>query len=329
MDSARYTVRPFEDADYEPVARINAVVDPQFSETAEDSRHWHDMLTREPGHIMQKWVAEEVGPGSIVAWGGLCHTLHNYHPDKYFLRAVVLPEHRRRGIGEALYTLIEGVALGRRAVCVWSTVREDDPASVHFQERHGFAPTRTVWASRLDLTHCDLSRLPDRSEEMTRRGIRFSTLADDGVDREDVLHRLYELGLRTWGDAPRMGHYTPPTYETFLESTIRGPRFLPEGTFLASLGEKCIGWSSLEKVPGRVDVIDIGFTGTLPEYRGLGIATELKRRAIRYAQSRGFRSLTTNNDSLNPSIWAINEKLGFRREWVLINGEKVTGPLVP
>ena len=73
----------------------------------------------------------------------------------------------------------------------------------------------------------------------------------------------------------------------------------------------------------------VGFTGTRAAYRGRGIASELKRRALEYARGKGFRYLRTVNDSLNLRMWAINEKQGFRRtvEWVAL--ERRLGPEDP
>jgi len=87
-----------------------------------------------------------------------------------------------------------------------------------------------------------------------------------------------------------------------------------------------VAWSSLQRMRGLPDTLDIGFTGTLPEFRGRGIASELKRRAVVYARDHGYRYLVTGNDSLNPRIWAINQKLGFQKWSVLVQAEKLLRP---
>ena len=55
----------------------------------------------------------------------------------------------------------------------------------------------------------------------------------------------------------------------------------------------------------------IAFTGTLPEYRGRGIATALKVRAGALAHSLGIRLLVTANRVENAPILAVNRALGF------------------
>jgi RimJ/RimL family protein N-acetyltransferase len=54
-----------------------------------------------------------------------------------------------------------------------------------------------------------------------------------------------------------------------------------------------------------------GFTGTVREHRGRGLATAAKRRALRTAAARGVTRITTSNAEENAAIRAINRKLGF------------------
>jgi len=327
MDPENYTVRPFVETDFEAVARINAVIDPRFPETAEDARRWQELVTRDPDRVMLKLVAEDTRSGTMVAWGGLTHTLWNYHPRKYYIRVAVHPDHRGRGIGQELYSRLEKNAVDRKAVCLWSNAREHDLRSVRFLERKGFGTVRKTWLSRLDLTNLELSGFPDRSKAMVDQGIRITTFAAEGSDRPEVQRRLYELSRITSEDVPRVGDYTPISFEDFVRIDVVGPHVLPDAIFLACHGEEYIGWSSLQLLEGLPDTLDIGFTGTLPMFRGRGIASELKRRAVEYARARGYRFLLTGNDSLNPRIWAINEKLGFRKEETWIQAEKtLTSP---
>jgi RimJ/RimL family protein N-acetyltransferase len=57
-----------------------------------------------------------------------------------------------------------------------------------------------------------------------------------------------------------------------------------------------------------------GFTGTVREHRGRGLATAAKRRALSQAAARGVTRVTTSNAEENAAMRAINRNLGFR--WI-------------
>jgi RimJ/RimL family protein N-acetyltransferase len=54
-----------------------------------------------------------------------------------------------------------------------------------------------------------------------------------------------------------------------------------------------------------------GFTGTVREHRGRGLATAAKRRTLRAAAERGVTRVTTSNAEENAAMRTINRNLGF------------------
>jgi mycothiol synthase len=326
VDRERYSVRPFVSADYEAEARLDERVDPGFTHTAAEIQHWQEAEAARPGHFRRTVVVEDRRSGAVVAYGDLAHTSFNYHPDKYWISAVVDPDFQQRGIGTELYSLLEREAVGRAATHLWTSVRDDDVRSVRFLERNGFTAARSVWRSRLDVARAHLDAFPDRARALADEGIRFTTLAAEGADRPDVRHRVHELSERASRDVPRLGEYSPTSFEQWVQIDVDHPTAILDGFFLAARGEAYVGLTTLTRMPTQPDTFGVGFTGTDPAFRGRGIASELKRRAVEYARDRGVRYLVTHNDSLNGPMWAINEKLGFEKMVTRREGEKVLRP---
>jgi GNAT superfamily N-acetyltransferase len=54
------------------------------------------------------------------------------------------------------------------------------------------------------------------------------------------------------------------------------------------------------------------FTGTLPEYRGRGLALAVKLASLRWAAARGVTRVFTSNDETNAPMLAVNRRLGYR-----------------
>jgi RimJ/RimL family protein N-acetyltransferase len=316
MDPRRYFLRPFTDADYDALCRIESEIDPEFPPSVEDERHRSRIL--DTGHLVnEKWAVEDRESGNVVGVGGISQSPFANDPHKFWVTVLVERNHSRRGIGRALAALLDAEAIAHRAICFWSSARKDDARSLRFAERQGYSERRSTWMSVLDVSASVTVEGDDRTAQFEHDGIRLTTLADEGPRREEVRRRLHELWVETARDVPRMGDYTPMNYELFV-ADLEGPTVIPEACFLARHEEKYVACTHLERNLRRSDYLIVGYTGTLPAYRSRGLATELKRRSLEYARSHGIRYLQTFNDSLNKPIWAINEKMGFRRsvEWV-------------
>ena len=327
MDEQKYRLRDFEKRDYPSAARLQNRVDPSDPTTPEELQHWWELLDRPP-YVHREFAVEERESGSLVAHGGIAQVPFNYDPERFWLSVQVDPEHRGRGIGQCLYDRSEREAIERAAVGLWSSVRAEEPASVRFLQRQGFVERRRIWVSRLDLARVDLSGFSDRSAALAAEGIRLSTLAAEGPDRPDVREKTFRLCESSARDVPIVGRHTFPSFADFVRLEFEGPEFCPDAVFVAIRGDEYVGLSSNSITPAEPDTLRIGFTGVLKEYRGRGIATELKRRAIEYARHRGLRTIRTGNDSLNAPIWAINQRLGFVRAKTWINAEKALAPSV-
>ncbi len=321
MDDASYRLRPLEDGDFDAYARLRSVLDPENPVSADRIRYWF-RVEGGAGRFQRYVVCEERASREVVAVSAIWQQAGNFDPDKYWTQVSVDPAHQSRGVGRRLFRGVEETALSRRAKALWTFVKSEDLRSVRFFEQAGFLEQRRIWNSRLDLSELTPSGRTAGRAKLESEGVEFTTLAREGVDRPEVRERLYRLYEEAGSDVPRMGPVTPVTFEDFRESVFGAPGFLPEAIFLARVGKEYVAMSSLVSVPKKPDTLHIEFTGALRSYRGRGITSELKREAAESVRARGYRFLETNNDSMNAPIWAINERLGFRRSSVSILGEK-------
>lgn len=321
MDSDRYVVRPFRDPDYATYARLRARLGSARRLTTEELRHRMEAYLA-PGSVRCWYVVDERAGATPVAWAALDQRSENFHPRKFWANVLVDPDHQGRGIGRTLSALLEREAKARAAVAIWADVRADSARSLEFFHRQGYHELRRRRLSRLDLSAVDPSRVPDRSGMLRPLGIEITTLSDEGVDRYDVRRKCYELVASSGADVPAVGERRGPSFEEFVRADLEVPGFWPEGSFVAKTPSEYVGLTSLERSAADPESVHVGYTGTSPSFRRLGIATELKRRAIELARAQGYRWMDTGNDFANAAIWAINERLGFRTIEVHITGEK-------
>jgi len=324
MDRNAYRLRPFADDDYSALSRVRGRTQPELPSTPEEERDW-DRFSSTAHLTRERWVVEMRSSSEVVAVAELGESPYSHEPHKFWVNVMVDPDHSHRGIGRALVHLLEGEAAEHRAVGYWSNVRASDPRARKFSENAGFAVLRTTWMSELDVLSPAPSVIEDRAAELELEGIRLTTLAAEGYQRREVRERLLDLWNEASLDVPRMGKFTPVSFEV-LSVELDEPYQIPEAFFLACSGDQYVASSHLQREPARPDSLIVGFTGTRRSFRGRGIATELKRRSLEYARQKGYRYLRTFNDSLNPSIWAINEKMGFHRSLEISQLERRFSP---
>jgi mycothiol synthase len=330
MDEARYRLRDFEDRDYPAEARVATEGNPERPSNPDALREWAEWLRRPP-FVQVKQVVEDRSRGEAIGFGFLFTPPWTFDPRKFWVGAAVGQEHSGRGIGSAIAQAILAEATRRQAVTLWASTRADQEPWIRFMTHWGFHERRRTWQSRLEVA--EAADFPDRTEQLAREGISVTTLAEEGPDREEVRRRLYDLSLEVGGDVPRMGPYTPVTFPRFVEVEITRTEALPAAYFLARRGEQYVAVSNLARIAGDPTGLDQEFTAVRKELRGRGLASELKRRTVEYAREHGFRYIHTFNDSLNLPMWAINEKLGYRKEVTWVHSQRDlamdTSPSVP
>jgi GNAT superfamily N-acetyltransferase len=142
------------------------------------------------------------------------------------------------------------------------------------------------------------------------------------VDDLSVLQWVHALHNACRRDQPPPEECLEPIpFDFWITRLIEAPGALPDAFFLAKRGGEYVGMSLFER-DGPVGVLQNGFTGVLPLYRGRGIARALKLRAIAYAREQGFPELRTGNHSGKGPMLRVNEILGFRKRMARARFEK-------
>jgi len=245
--------------------------------------------------------------GTIIGFGTLFHTPW-MKPGCFLVKVWTHPVHRNTGIGSQLYDTATAYAQSKGAQNFNTNLFDNEPHSLQFAESRGFKIERHLFESKIDLAHFDMRPFEDIIEQVKASGIRLFTLADVGNTKEN-LQKLWQINYATVMDDPGTTG-TFPNFEEFYKMTSEAWWFNPKGQFLAADGDQYVGLAAI-----RHDIDNNTFynmmTGVMPAYRGRKIALALKLMTIAYAKQLNGISISTDNDSQNAPMLAINRKLGY------------------
>lgn len=270
---------------------------------------------------VQRWC-ERVAPGRIIHMivaldtqekiSGYCEVFHEtwFHPGEFQIWVVVDPAKHKTGIGSLLYDAAQSFVRTQEVTSLKSETRENCPDGLRFAQKRGFSIERHHFESTLDLIAFEESPFLPEIESLHESGIEIHSLAVFG-DCQTARKKLYEVNYATAMDIPGVTGWV--SFEEFEATVCVSEWYRPEGQFAALDGENFIGLSAVKLMPENRGAYNL-MTGVLPAYRGRKIALALKLAAIRYAKQHGAAYMRTNNDSQNPAILALNEKLGYRPE---------------
>ncbi|QNE23001.1 GNAT family N-acetyltransferase [Kribbella qitaiheensis] len=220
-------------------------------------------------------------------------------PDGSRLRVTVQvpPADRGRGIGGALTEAITRAATEAGGGGLLIVVSDDDE-SRRFAASHGFTLTRQMSHAR-----AELNQLPEPA-----------AVPDDLrlVDFDDVdPHRLWEAWGAVAGGDPS-GLSNTPEYDEWLAADWHHPD-LRHDLSIALLAEdgSVVSFVSTTADAER-KVIWSNLTGTIPAYRGRGLAKVVKSVALARSRDAGLVTAFTGNDSNNVPMLAVNRWLGYQ-----------------
>lgn len=298
------TFRPINiQTDAADLARLYSytVADPISAETA---REW--WMLRE-GELRVTTLALDQNGHAIGYWDVDRETW--MRPGHFFMRVILAPQARGRGLGAEMYAQALHAAREQGATFLRSSVREGDARSLGFAQARGFKIERHTFESTLDLTSFDEHRFDDLMGRVRAQGLQFFSLADVGVTDENK-RKLYEVNRASGLDNPgNEGSF--PDFYAFSKNVFEASWFRADTQLLAAHGENWAGLSAIGIYPANKYAYN-AFTGVLGEYRGRGLAQALKLQTILLAKREGMLYIRTHNDSKNAPMLAVNRKLGYQ-----------------
>jgi mycothiol synthase len=259
-----------------------------------------DAVTMDEVRSFQSQVlayADFLGPGGSAA----VSVMHR-RPDVGYALLAVLPEHRRRGVGSALYRSVSGWLSTQGIDEIDAPVPEDDVESLAFARRRGFREVERNGRMILELDGLEPEPLapPD--------GIEVITWAE----RPDLARGIYEVACEADLDIPGERDALMEPFEDWLTHEMQGAGDRPDATFLALAGDKVVGYAKFSLTAAQPETAHHDMTGVKRAWRRRGIAGALKRAQISWAKRQGYRRLMTQNERRNEPIRRLNRRLGYR-----------------
>lgn len=231
-----------------------------------------------------------------------------------YAMARVLPEHRRRGVGSALYEALSAHAHRLTRTSLWGRIHENDRDSRGFVGRRGFNEVGREYEVVLDVEQADLSAGP-------LPGVEILSLAE----RPDLARTVYELDAEVAPDVPSHEEaHEPMSFERWHHQYLEGPGAVPEALMVGLVDGQVVGYAGLRRRGAVSPIAENQLTAVRRAWRRRGIATALKRAQVERARAAGIERIFTTNDETNLAMRGVNARLGYRPEPVMI---LVSGPL--
>jgi mycothiol synthase len=295
-------IRELCEEDAAAVARLELAVNPH--QVATVASVWQRASRGIEREERRDWVAEVQGEIAGSAFAGFEWAVPTRGKGRFLIG--VHPDRRGRGLGDALYGVVEEYLRARGAWRLRTWV-DGDPAGRRFLERRGFACRGFDVVSALELRGAEL---PDPSVPVAPLG--------EVRDRVDDLYAICAAGeIDMPGDEPE----TELDLEGWMRDDFGAPDLSDEGSFVALDEGRPVSLAFVTVDPARRLVYN-KMTATLPGFRRRGLGLAVKSAAARWAAANGFDRIVTENESRNAGMRAINERLGYRplydqTSWVL------------
>jgi mycothiol synthase len=228
--------------------------------------------------------------GTLIGYAGV-----EERPERRTAEFTVHPEHRRRGIGGALFAaLLDRYAGPRCSGSLWVWAHGEHPAALRLAQRAKLVRVR------------ELLQLHRRlAEPIPPRALPEGATLRSFVPGEDEA-AVVRLNNRAFAGHPEQSQWD------ISELALRQlqPWFDPKGFLLAvDQQDRLLGfhWTKVQPAgPGEVYVL-----GVDPDAQGTGLGGALITAGLEYLRERGLAEVMLYVDSDNASALRIYRKLGF------------------
>lgn len=258
----------------------------------------HDFATTSAVARRAGWGAWE--GAELVGYGEAMHAYWSSAAGEAVCRVAVHPGARGRGLGRALYALVDGhlAELDPTRVTCSS---DDDAASCRFAERRGFARQGQRTKNGVDPRRLPAPPAPPAGTELV-------AFADLEPERE----ALWQLEREAGRDVPSAGpvDFDRLTFEEWREETWDDPDLDLDVSLVARVDGQLASFTTVFSDRSQRRMLT-GLTGTAAACRGRGLALLVKRHSLYRAAELGIELALTANHDVNAAMLAVNDKLGY------------------
>lgn len=283
-------IRPATGDDAETVAALRRAVYGYKVMSPAAVRH---MITvSSPAERFLALVAEV--DDQLVAWGSAGLNNWTSEAGQSEISIWVHPDLRKQGIGSALADRLHQHLTEVGAIRVRTFAQPD---GLEFARNRGYDGTRQMHFS----------------------GVETAVLPPQPPTPEDIVlvtmdklepRQMFVADTATSLDEPSDVPMDAADYDEWMDEIWTAPGLDKSLSVAAMVGAEVVCFTAVETDGDRAWS---GSTGTIPAYRGRGLAKLVKSVALRRCAAAGITSAYTSNDDENGPMLAINNWLGYRR----------------
>ena len=150
-------------------------------------------------------------------------------------------------------------------------------------------------------------------EHIARKAAEGFTLAPlaELRDRPHDVHAVYAAAT---ADIPADDPEDDVPFEDWEKQDLDDPELAWDGSFVVLHEGQPVALAFLLVNPDAKTGSN-EMTGTLPAFRGRGLARLAKLASIRWAAEQGYRTIYTGNDAENAPMLSLNRSLGYEVHW--------------